>query len=237
MNATTFEATSATSLCVTPFEALAERRATPEVELVRRLKAGDELAFRELVEHYEGKIHSVTYGILRNREDADEIAQEVFAKVYFSIKGFDARSSLYTWIYRIAVNECYGHLRKKRLKLVYESDSADDTPSMRMHRIADGYPTPDRAAMQRDLINRLLERIPEEDRLMLIWKEVEGFSITELSQMTGVKEATIKVRLFRARQKLVHAAAFLRPKCWTSGGMSSRRSRNGGISIGNAFRR
>jgi RNA polymerase sigma-70 factor (ECF subfamily) len=73
--------------------------------------------------------------------------------------------------------------------------------------IADGYPTPDRAAMKRNLINRLLARIPEDYRLLLIWKEVEGFSITELSQMTGLNEATIKVRLFRARQKLVHAAA------------------------------
>ena len=211
MNATTFEATRATRLCVAPCEPLAKRRDTPEVELVSRLKAGDEVAFCELVERYQSKIQSVIYGILRNRQDADEIAQEVFAKVYFSIKGFDARSSLYTWIYRIAVNECYGFLRKKRLKLVYDGDSADHTLSMRVQRITDGHPTPDRAAMQRDLINRLLERIPEDDRLMLIGKEVEGFSITELSQMTGVKEATIKVRLFRARQKLVHAAAFLRP--------------------------
>jgi RNA polymerase sigma-70 factor (ECF subfamily) len=213
MNATTFEATSATSLCVAPCEPLAKRRDTPEVELVPRLKAGDEVAFCELVERYESKIHSLTYGILRNREDADEIAQEVFAKVYFSIKAFDARSSLYTWIYRIAVNECYGYLRKKRPKLVYESDSADDALSIRMKRIADGCPTPDRAAMHRDLINRLLQRIPEDDRLMLIWKEVEGLSTAELSQMTGLKEATIKVRLFRARRKLIHAAAaFLRPR-------------------------
>ena len=114
MNATTIEATSATSLCFTPCATPAKRRDTPEVELIRRLKAGDEMAFCELVERYESKIHSVTYGILRNHDDADEIAQEVFAKVYFSIKGFDERSSLYTWIYRIAVNECYGYLRKKR---------------------------------------------------------------------------------------------------------------------------
>jgi RNA polymerase sigma-70 factor (ECF subfamily) len=214
MDATTFEATGATRLCVVPCEPLAKRRNTPEVELVSLLKAGDEMAFRELVERYESKIHSVTYGILRNREDADEIAQEVFAKVYFSIKGFDARSSLYSWIYRIAVNECYSYLRKNRLNLVYESDSADDTLAMRMQMIADGYPTPDRAAMQRDLINRLLERIPEDDRLLLIWKEVEGFSIAELSQMTGLNEATVKVRLFRTRQKLVHdAAGLMRPCC------------------------
>src|SRR5207245_11228722 len=107
-----------------------------------RLSAGDDLAFCELVEGYESRIRSVIYGILRNREDADEIAQEVFAKVYFSIKGFGARSSLYTWIYRIAVNECYGYLRKKRFKLVYPNDSPDDTLSLRMEAIMDGRPTP-----------------------------------------------------------------------------------------------
>jgi len=76
--------------------------------------------------------------------------------------------------------------------------------------IADGRPTPDRVALQRNLINKLLARMPEDDRLLLIMKEVEGLSLAELSEMTGLKEATIKVRLFRARQKLIHTAAVLR---------------------------
>src|ERR1700692_279743 len=126
MNATTGEPTGTAYLCVTPSETLPKQRNAPELELVQRLKAGDEAAFRELVERHESRIRCVIYGMLRNRDDADEIAQEVFAKVYFSIKGFGARSSLYSWIYRIAVNECYGYLRKKRVTLVHESDSADD---------------------------------------------------------------------------------------------------------------
>ena len=210
MNATTFEPTGNVHLCVTPSKTLAKQGNTPEVDLVRRLKSGDEAAFRELVESYESRIRSVIYGILRNRDDADEIAQEVFGKVYFAIKTFGARSSLYTWIYRIAVNECYGSLRKKRFKMVHESDSADDVLSKRVQMIADGRPTPDRVALQRNLINKLLARMPEDDRLLLIMKEVEGLSLAELSEMTGLKEATIKVRLFRARQKLIHTAAVLR---------------------------
>jgi RNA polymerase sigma-70 factor, ECF subfamily len=156
------------------------------------------------------KISRVSYGILRNRDDADEIAQEVFAKVYFSIHGFGGRGSLYGWIYRIAVNECYGLLRKKRFKMVHSSDSSDDTPDLRMEAIADSRPTPDRTAMQRDFINKLLARIPEDDRWLLISKEVEGFSLAELSEMTGLPENTIKVKLFRVRQSLVAAAARLR---------------------------
>jgi RNA polymerase sigma-70 factor (ECF subfamily) len=95
--------------------------------------------------------------------------------------------------------------------MVYSSDSTDDTPDLRMEAIADGRPTPDRTALQRDFINKLLSRIPEDDRWLLISKEVEGFSLAELSQMTGLSENTIKVRLFRVRQSLVATAARLRP--------------------------
>jgi RNA polymerase sigma-70 factor, ECF subfamily len=212
MYAITSETANTNAFCVWPSEAPYKHDGTNEVELVARLRAGDESAFREIVERYASKISRVSYGILRNLDDADEIAQEVFAKVYLSIHGFGGRGSLYSWIYRIAVNECYGLLRKKRFKMVYSSDSSDDTPDLRMEAIADSRPTPDRTAMQRDFINKLLARLPEDDRWLLISKEVEGFSLAELSEMTGLSENTIKVRLFRVRQSLVAAAARLRPR-------------------------
>ena len=151
----------------------------------------------------------MTLGILGSREDADEIAQEVFAKVYFALPGFDARSSLYTWIYRIAVNECYGFLRKRRLTLVYGSDSPDDILSTSMQHVADPRPATERAVMQRVFVNKLLARVPEDDRLLLLLKEVDGFSLAELSEMTGLNLNTLKVRLFRTRQRLIKAAAQL----------------------------
>ena len=206
------ETASSSAFCVWPSEAPYKHEGANEVELVARLRAGDEGAFREIVERYASKISRVSYGILRNLDDADEIAQEVFAKVYCSIHGFGGRGSLYSWIYRIAVNECYGLLRKKRFKMVYSSDSSDDTPDLSMEAIADSRPTPDRTAMQRDFINKLLARIPKEDRWLLISKEVEGFSLAELSEMSGLSENTIKVRLFRVRQRLIDAVARLRPR-------------------------
>jgi RNA polymerase sigma-70 factor (ECF subfamily) len=212
MYAITSETANTSAFCVWPSEAPYKHEEANEVELVARLRAGDEGAFREIVERYTSKISRVSYGILRNLDEADEVAQEVFAKVYFSIHGFGGRCSLYSWIYRIAVNECYGLLRKKRFKMVYSSDSSDDTPGLRMEAIADSRPTPDRTAMQRDFINKLLARIPEDDRWLLISKEVEGFSLAELSEVTGLSENTIKVRLFRVRQRLVAAAARLRPR-------------------------
>src|SRR3954462_1022950 len=186
-----------------------DHRITKAAELVRRVQARDELAFREIVERYQAKVFSIIYGILRNRNDAEDIAQQVFAKIYFSIKNFDFRSSLLTWIYKITVNECYDYLRKKRVrKLVYESDfSADDSLRMENSEPAtDHAPPVDQQLAQHDLIFKLLSKISEEDRSLILLKEVEGPSVEELYEMTGLNENTIKVKLFRARQKLVKAA-------------------------------
>jgi RNA polymerase sigma-70 factor (ECF subfamily) len=186
-----------------------DHRTSEEAALVRRVQAKDELAFREIVDRYQAKVYSIIYGILRNRNDAEDIAQQVFAKIYFSIKNFDFRSSLLTWIYKITVNECYDYLRKKRVrKLVYESDfSAEDTLMMENSQPAtDHAPAVDTQLAQRDVINKLLSKISAEDRSLILLKEVEGHSVEELSQMTGLNENTIKVKLFRARQKLVKAA-------------------------------
>ena len=190
-----------------PKEAPSQQHESSEVELVERLQARDETAFREIVERYGSKIYQVSYGILGNSDDSDEIAQEVFAKVYFSIRGFAGRSSLYSWIYRIAVNECYGLLRKKRVKLVHSNESSDETTTRLIEAVADGRPTPDRVAIQRDFINKLLAHISDDDRWLLVAKEVEGLSLAELSHVTGLKVNAIKTRLFRARQGLVAAAA------------------------------
>ncbi len=186
-----------------------DHRNSEEASLVRRVQARDEMAFREIVERYQAKVFSIIYGILRNHNDAEDIAQQVFAKIYFSIKNFDFRSSLLTWIYKITVNECYDYLRKKRVrKLVYESDfSEEDALRMENSETAtDQGPAVDTRLAQRDLVIKLLDKLSEDDRTLLLLKEVEGHSVEELSQMTGMNENTIKVKLFRARQKLVKVA-------------------------------
>ena len=206
----TFEAANTVGSCLDAPEALVAQSNAPERDLVQQLQAGDEMAFRELIDQYQSKVCRLAYGILRNRDDADEIAQQVLVKIYFSVKGFDARSSLYTWIHRIAVNECYQFLRKNRLKLSYESDSAENTLSVRVQTARDPRPTCDRVVVQRDLLNRLLERLPEEERHLLLLKELEGYSVAQLSEETGLNENTIKVRLFRTRQRLAKAAVRFR---------------------------
>jgi len=182
-------------------------RKTEEAELVRRVQARDEIAFKEIVERYQSKVYSIIYGILRNHNDAEDIAQQVFSKIYFSIQNFDFRSSLLTWIYKITVNECYDYLRKKKVrKLVYESDFSEED-SVRMEQSEPDSAKPvDQTLAQRDLILKLLSKVSEEDRNLMMLKEVEGHSVEELAEMTGMNENTIKVKLFRARQKLLKAA-------------------------------
>src|SRR5262249_55909555 len=150
------------------------------------IRAGDQSAFRDLIERHQSRIFRVVYGILNHKADAEDVAQDVFAKVYFSIHRFDHRSSLITWIYRIAVNEALSHLRKIRTRRRYEGDPSDDAARADSHSLIDHRPTPDRATAQRDLLNKLLALIPEDDRLLLLWKEVDGCSITTLAEMTGM---------------------------------------------------
>src|ERR1044071_5896628 len=116
---------------------------TPEGALVRRAQSGDETAFREIVERYHTKVFSIIHGIVRQRNDVEDIAQQVFAKVFLSLKSFDFRSSLITWIYKITVNECLDYLRKRKVrKLVYESDLSEDE----VRRVENTEPSVDRQA-------------------------------------------------------------------------------------------
>src|SRR3954447_13320066 len=166
---------------------------TPEGALVRRAQAGDETAFQEIVERNQSKVFSIIHGIVRQRNDVEDIAQQVFAKVYFSLRNFDFRSSLITWIYKITVNECFDYLRKKKVrKLVYESDMSEDE----VRRVENSEPSVDRQTpadtnlTQRDYVMKLLTRVSEEERMLLMMKEVEGFSVEELAEKTGMNENT-----------------------------------------------
>ena len=116
-----FEDVSMVGFPVEVRESSVEQSNATELDLVRQMQTGNEMAYRKFVEGYQSQVFRVACQILRNREEADEIAQQIFAKIYFAVKGFDARSCLYTWVFGIAVNECYGFLRKKRLNVPNEN--------------------------------------------------------------------------------------------------------------------
>lgn len=184
------------------------RRGNGEEEraLVRRAQQGDAAAFEELVRRHQQRIFAVVGGVLRRREDVEDVAQQVFVKAYFSLRRFDMRSAFSTWLYKIAVNECWDYLRKKRVRpLMYEADLSEEQ-ARRMGAFVDQQKSPADSSEQaelRELVEQLLGEIAKEDRQMLILKEVEGFSVEEIGEMSGLNVNTVKVRLFRARGRLV----------------------------------
>jgi RNA polymerase sigma-70 factor (ECF subfamily) len=179
-----------------------------ERELIRRAQSGETAAYEELLHAHQQRVFAVVGGILRRREDVEDVVQQVFIKVYVSIRQFDLRSTFSTWLYKIAVNECYDYLRKKRVRrLVYEADmSEEQVRQLEAFDSGMGAAPPADASQRaemRQLVGRLLDELQEEDRHMLVLKEVEGLSVEEISEALGINVNTVKVRMFRARGRLV----------------------------------
>jgi RNA polymerase sigma-70 factor (ECF subfamily) len=178
-------------------------------ELVRRAQREDKEAFEELIRRHQHRVFAVAGGILKRREDMEDIAQQVFVKAYFSLKRFDQRAAFSTWLYKITVNECWDLLRKKKVRpLVYESDLSEEQAKQVITSAEKGKDEPDVSDRleARQRVERLLQGLDERDRLMLILKEVEGFSIEEIAEVLDLNANTVKVRLFRARRRVVNQA-------------------------------
>jgi RNA polymerase sigma-70 factor, ECF subfamily len=143
----------------------------------------------------------------------EDIAQQVFLKAYFSLKKFDQRAAFTTWLYKITVNECWDLLRKKKVRpLTYESDLSEEQAKQVTAYGEKERATPDASKRieLRQQVDRLLEQLDARDRLMLILKEVEGFSIEEIAKALDLNANTVKVRLFRARRRVVEKARALK---------------------------
>lgn len=183
--------------------------AADDRELVRRAQREDKEAFEELIRRHQHRVFAVAGGIIRRREDVEDIAQQVFVKAYFSLKRFDQRAAFSTWLYKITVNECWDMLRKKKVRpLVYEADLSEEQARQVISSAEKSKEEPDISERleARQRVERLLEGLDERDRLMLILKEVEGFSIEEIAEVLSLNANTVKVRLFRARRRVVSQA-------------------------------
>lgn len=185
-----------------------ERRtgAPGDRELVRLAQKGDKSAFEELVGRHQNRVFAVARGILKRQEDVEDISQQVFVKAYFALKKFDQRSAFSTWLYKITVNECWDMLRKRKVRpLVYEADLSEEQG--RQYQASEkqntGEPDPATRLADRQRVERLLGFLDERDRGMLILKEVEGFAIEEIAELFDLNTNTVKVRLFRARQRIL----------------------------------
>jgi RNA polymerase sigma-70 factor (ECF subfamily) len=186
-----------------------QAKVTYDRELVRRAQSNDKEAYEELIKRHQQRVFAVAAGILRRHEDIEDIAQQVFVKAYFSLKRFDGRAAFSTWLYRITLNECWDLLRKKKVRpLLYESDLSEEQAQRVASSESDGAGPDIRQTLEnRQRVERLLEDLEERDKVMLILKEVEGFSIEEIAEMLDLNANTVKVRLFRARGRVVRKAA------------------------------
>jgi RNA polymerase sigma-70 factor, ECF subfamily len=177
-----------------------------ETQMVRRSQSGDRDAFRLLVERYQGRVFSIAHTLIRSRADVEDIAQQVFTKVFFRIRDFDFRAALITWIYKITINECYNHLRKQRSRRLLCVSEMTEAEARHMENTRSTAPSPQRKAELAQMVSLLLSKVSAEERLLLLMKEAEGYSIEDLSRLFACNENTIKVKLFRARGKLAQLA-------------------------------
>ena len=184
--------------------------ATDDLTLVKRVKTGDQRAFKLLVERYQRKIYAVALGMVKDKEEALDISQEAFVKVYKYLDHFKGDSSFYTWLYRITVNICIDALRKKQalrgeqveLDEAVKMDTAEANIGALGSRLGTN---PQKSALRKKLaekIQQALETVPEKHRAILLLREVEGMSYEDLSRTLEIPKGTVMSRLFHARTKV-----------------------------------
>jgi RNA polymerase sigma-70 factor (ECF subfamily) len=178
-----------------------------ELAWIRSAQRGDGEAFGHLVERYQKRVFAQVFRLVRRREDVEDLAQEVFVKAFRAIRSYDFRSSFGTWLSRVAVNHCYDYLRRERAQPTVVSVSPADRdaaqPTGLVDRLEARDQDPERQAVLRDLVGRLLERAPADDQIVLVLKEMEGLSVEEISEILELRPGTVKVRLFRARKRML----------------------------------
>src|SRR5258708_17228398 len=175
--------------------------------LVERARKGDKDAFRNLVETHQNRLFGLVISMVSNREQAEDLIQEIFVKAYFALESFEAQSSFYTWLYRIASNHCLDYLRKNRPPQVSLDHPLSDDSERTFQDTLQAPRTEDPEASVDDpseAVN-LLAALEPEQRLILSLRELEGRTYEELAEMLNCPVNTIKSRLNRAREALKEA--------------------------------
>ena len=178
-----------------------------DYELIRRAREGDGSAFNQLVAAYRKRILGTIARLIGRPEDVEDVGQEVFLRLYYSLDQLRSAEVFEPWLYRLTANAAYDYLRKRRRRM--ESRMADLSEQQVLLADAVAGEKVDRDEGQkkriREAVDALLDRVSEEDRVLLTLKEVEGLSLKELGEIYHVKENALKVRLFRARQRVLKA--------------------------------
>jgi RNA polymerase sigma-70 factor (ECF subfamily) len=183
--------------------------------MVDRVLAGDDTAFRGLVEKYQERLYTMAYGVLRNREDARDVTQDAFIKAYRSLSSFRRESSFYTWLYRIGMNLSIDLTRKRKRR---ESGGLREDVATRngqggIHEIHH-QDSPQRVIERRQLYDQIMDamdQLPEDQKQVILLRELEGMSYREIAEVMDVAEGTIMSRLYYARKKLQQLLSGAKP--------------------------
>lgn len=179
-----------------------------ENEIIKKACLGDNDAFEKLYSEYESMVYSTAYYMTKNSEDAADISQDVFIKVYKSLPNFRGECKFSSWIYRVCVNTVNDHMRKhKRQKTVslsvYDEDSDEESQLDIPVEDIDALPE---AALEKsntqEMIKKAISELPEDMRTIVVLRDIYGYSYDELCRILSLKEGTVKSRINRARNIL-----------------------------------
>lgn len=174
-------------------------------EFVDRLIAGDGQAFNELVDQTSGGIYGLGLRMLGNAQDAEDMLQETFLKAHNALRGFEKRSSLYTWLYRIATNEALMMLRRRKSEFHFDSEPATQEEAENGEEVVDWCCLPEKEFISeetRSELTRAVAKLSKALRMVFLLRDVRGFSTKETAEILQVNEEVVKTRLVRARVKL-----------------------------------
>jgi RNA polymerase sigma-70 factor (ECF subfamily) len=176
-----------------------------EFELIQKAQRGDAAAFNQVVSSYRRRILGTISRLIGRPEDVEDVAQEVFIRLYFSLEQLRTPEVFEPWLYRLTVNAAYDYLRKNRRRLESRMADLSEQQVMLADAVAGTRAQSDESEKRRvrDTVSDLLASVSEEDRILLTLKEVEGLSLKDLEKVYHVNENALKVRLFRARQRVL----------------------------------
>ena len=185
-----------------------------ETGWIERARRGEGDAFGLLVERYQRRIYALVFRIVRRPDEVEDLTQEIFLKAYRAMRNFDYRASFRTWLAQVAVNHCYDFLRKRRAsRVTYHAEMSEEgVRQLEAHpAVIDGVEgtDPEREIALKELVRKLLDRAPADDRIVLSLKELEGYSVEDISEILSLKPSTVKVRLHRARKRMLEDFAAL----------------------------
>jgi RNA polymerase sigma-70 factor (ECF subfamily) len=178
-----------------------------EFDLIQKAKVGDNAAFNQIVQAYRKRILGTIARLIGRPEDVEDVGQEVFLRLYYSLDQLRTPEVFEPWLYRLTVNASYDYLRKQRRRNEARMSDLSEQQVMLADAAAGGKVSTEQERRKnvKELVEALLGAIPEQDRILLTLKEVEGLSLKELEKIYSVNENALKVRLFRARQRVVNA--------------------------------